>query len=151
MKPYLSLNLWVNISREIRVREKAADNWNIFIMRIPWTWELGKRTSQKQKNKLQCCTWLLLGVDKPDGAKARSFEGINLPSSQATLSCCVAVAISANVPRCRQRCSEAHFAALCQAKNKTFFLQKCKVRVRESLKNAHFIAPRSTLNGFRYR
>ena len=151
MKPYLSLNLWVNISREIRVREKAADNWNVFIMRIPWTWELGKRTSQKHQGEVKCSIATCFFADKPDGAKARSFEGINLPSSQATLSCRVAVAINANVPRCRQRCSEAHFAALCQAKNKTFFLQKCKVRVRESLKNAHFIAPRSTLNGFRYR
>ena len=37
----------------------------------------------------------LLGADKPNGAKARSFGEINFPSSQATLSYRVAVAIDA--------------------------------------------------------
>ena len=37
----------------------------------------------------------LLGADKPNGAKARSFGEINLPSSQATLSYRVAVATDA--------------------------------------------------------
>ena len=43
------------------------------------------------------------GGDKPKGAKARSSEELKFLSSQATLSYRVAVASSANAPRCRRK------------------------------------------------